>query len=752
MEIFKNLWQLLISDYHLCFFIPLVISFLILIISGVLFLRKIFNHSNRDDGTSFRNFTLWVLIAAAVMFLPIYYKEYDFKDQNDLIRPALLSIHNAMRLFVLDGDFDFVRDHIVLLPGNFRFVFSSYAVFLYVIAPIIFTFTIFLTIFRDFPDQLRLKSLTGSPLYMFSSLNEDSSAMAKSILKEKHKDKTGPKNLIVFCNTSGIKSEGDEGNEQSRLIPNQLDNHTLVLTTTKEVTELDTTRFKNDVTYFLMDRDEAKNIRDASELSEKISDICKKNTAQIDPERQHSRRIYVYSSASVSIPLIDALASKSSVPETTVDWLQKVIDKSFNDADTKSRGQKESNSDRLDHIENIQKSLEEENQKKFFIPFSITRIDSKKLLAIRILKKINESDNFQSVIKNKNEITVTLLGLGGIGRDILASILCTYQIYGIRLTVNVIDRQGHKPGQDPDRAGYPLYDNLVYEWPELMETNKQWQNNPKHHPDTESNYDIRFYLGTDCFSGRFLELFEKEDSKERLLKSDLVICAMGDDDKNLKAALMMRQLFVSKNDKNDLEPYIFAVVYDDQKAENFSKQSEMTNYKGIRYGLTVGGTLSFQHSFPDLTDEETLRRKAFLHHIRWVFVKYENENGKYDEENDWMKKSVDEKKIWLTEQLNKYFRYEYYRQSSIAVASHKSFLKKLGKNFQDESLKSCQHDPKNVNCRCPKCQARITEHMRWNVYMRVNGYRHGENLNSMAKIHPCLKAWSDLPFEERVKD
>ena len=56
------------------------------------------------------------------------------------------------------------------------------------------------------------------------------------------------------------------------------------------------------------------------------------------------------------------------------------------------------------------------------------------------------------------------------------------------------------------------------------------------------------------------------------------------------------------------------------------------------------------------------------------------------------------------------------------------------------------------SCRCPLCLSRITEHMRWNTYMRVKGYRYGKEKDDMAKIHDDLLPWEQLLQKEKQKD
>jgi len=93
-------------------------------------------------------------------------------------------------------------------------------------------------------------------------------------------------------------------------------------------------------------------------------------------------------------------------------------------------------------------------------------------------------------------------------------------------------------------------------------------------------------------------------------------------------------------------------------------------------------------------------------------------------------------------------RYAYFRQSSQAKAIHKKALTKIS-----HIMKTCSNGP---ICNCDICKvSRLTEHMRWNAYMRSLGYcrnSKGSRRDSLAKLHPDICPWYELPCQERYKD
>jgi len=51
-------------------------------------------------------YTIGVFASVVLIFVPIYYTSYDFGDAYNFFRPLLIAIHNSLRIFILDGDFD----------------------------------------------------------------------------------------------------------------------------------------------------------------------------------------------------------------------------------------------------------------------------------------------------------------------------------------------------------------------------------------------------------------------------------------------------------------------------------------------------------------------------------------------------------------------------------------------------------------------------------------------------------------------
>ena len=103
----------------------------------------------------FQWFLAFFFLAAAFIFLPVYVFDGGW-EAVAWIRNILLSVHNAMRLFILDGDFGeigrFLAD--VELPEVLKSVYTVYAALLFVAAPVLAAGFV-LSFFRNVGSVLR---------------------------------------------------------------------------------------------------------------------------------------------------------------------------------------------------------------------------------------------------------------------------------------------------------------------------------------------------------------------------------------------------------------------------------------------------------------------------------------------------------------------------------------------------------------------------------------------------------------------
>ncbi len=149
--------------------------------------------------TPFQVFLIGFFIATATLFFPIYYFDYFATEIGivKILKSILLSIHNTMRLFVIDGDFDIIKNTITStnVGSELAAIYSIYGGFLFVIAPVL-TAGFVLSFFKNATASVKYFFYPKSDIYIMSELNERSIALAEDILT--NPDIKGKK-LVLFA-------------------------------------------------------------------------------------------------------------------------------------------------------------------------------------------------------------------------------------------------------------------------------------------------------------------------------------------------------------------------------------------------------------------------------------------------------------------------------------------------------------------------------------------------------------------------
>ncbi|MCI8416879.1 MAG: hypothetical protein HFI33_05155 [Lachnospiraceae bacterium] len=135
-----------------------------------------------------------VFASAAVLFLPIY--NQIFADEPfQYVKVLLLSIHNTIRLFVVDGEFTIITDYITVEEGWIFTAYTLLASILFVLAPVL-TFGFVLFLFKNISAYQRYVCCYFRDVYIFSELSEKSLTLAESL--RKHSKKRGIIFMDVF--------------------------------------------------------------------------------------------------------------------------------------------------------------------------------------------------------------------------------------------------------------------------------------------------------------------------------------------------------------------------------------------------------------------------------------------------------------------------------------------------------------------------------------------------------------------------
>ncbi len=235
-------------------------------------------------------FAIGIFIGAVVMYYPTYFLGYF--DVNDgvfekVYKSLFLSIHNTMRLFVLDGEFDAFRDLVlnVTVADWLGVAYSLYAVVLFVLAPVM-TAGVVLTFFKNATAYIVYYLSFNKEIYYFTELNLKSVILAENVYKT-----GGKKRLIVFLNVD----LSDENNE----LYCRVKSIKAICFNNKEITDIGFKRLLGNVLrkiYFISENQD-KNVEQALTMIKKL-----RGDDVYDSKNTH---FYVFSITTASSILLD---------------------------------------------------------------------------------------------------------------------------------------------------------------------------------------------------------------------------------------------------------------------------------------------------------------------------------------------------------------------------------------------------------------------------------------------------------------
>lgn len=105
---------------NITFILSIAIFFASILFGRIAYVRNLNSRKNFSTRrsyilTPFQLFLIGFFVSATILFFPIYYCDY-FSEEfgvSKLIKSVLMSIHNTMRLFILDGDFEIIKSSII---------------------------------------------------------------------------------------------------------------------------------------------------------------------------------------------------------------------------------------------------------------------------------------------------------------------------------------------------------------------------------------------------------------------------------------------------------------------------------------------------------------------------------------------------------------------------------------------------------------------------------------------------------------
>ncbi len=240
--------------------------------------------------------------------------------------------------------------------------------------------------------------------------------------------------------------------------------------------------------------------------------------------------------------------------------------------------------------------------------------------------------------------------------------------------------------------------------PELMSKEKNGKDIPG-----ESHYTIVFHDGISVNDARFTRALDEIDVPTSIFVS------LGDDAQAVRTAVYLRQYF---RQRHMPDPLIQAIVYDNQNREVLNAAK---NFKSKPYDIKFIGAREDMYSErvllrPELEEEALETHKAY--------------GG--------------------TEENFYHVRYDYNYRSTIATTFHRQLRRDL--NIANSACKSASELTEEE-----RDLLEITEHKRWTVYLRTEGYVYSgsddaSTRDDLAKMHHNLIPYERLSPEDKRKD
>ena len=184
-----------------------IISFIILVFFIYFTILTIKKSKKKSTISPMIFLTAGVFLSTCLIFFPLYEYIYFEHDSSffGIYKAICLSIHNSMRLFVLDGEFDTLKDFFNDNINNSLILnlISIYSASLFVLAPIT-VIGVGLSFFKNLTTMILYTFNTKNNFYYMSVLNEHSLILAEDILKTNKKDKQ-----IIFLDVDDDKRDDD---------------------------------------------------------------------------------------------------------------------------------------------------------------------------------------------------------------------------------------------------------------------------------------------------------------------------------------------------------------------------------------------------------------------------------------------------------------------------------------------------------------------------------------------------------------
>lgn len=563
----------------------------------------------------FHAFLILISIGMFFMFVPVY----DTLQGQDATKTLFLSIHNTVRLFVVDADFSIIQEYLAsdyAIDGSLASIFEHYAVVLFVVAPVM-TAGFVLSFVKDaWSHILSLINCSRTVIYM-SELNPQSISLARDIRASKEYRKS----MIVFFDVFD-----EEGEEYHELISRA--HHLGAICFRKDISSVRIRpvflfKKKKLKKFFFIGVNEEENIKQAINLIDR-------SRTELHPSS--SAEFYVFSIASDSEALLDAVNKERPFAKDQKSFKVRRIDVTKNLAintvrdycDILPAGERISAEAIL--ARKTKKPLVKSRAIKYklFARARALKLSKKKAQRIKIRaicqrEKLYPSahnaikqytlSRIDKVVPKLKDVKILIVGAGIFGTELLKTLCWSAQLPGCNPIIHIVDKEENTEKR------------FKAEFPELLEYSEKFK-------DGDTRYTIKIHSGIDVTGSDF------EDKINEIGGVDIAFAALGDDELNVKVAMDMRRWFGRmENNGGAPVPRICAVVYSTRKTETFNRSGGLKCQGGQEYGINLIGDIKSVYSLRNV-ENSALEKEAEPYHMFWAT------NG------------LAEKKMWLRRYQN----------------------------------------------------------------------------------------------------
>ncbi len=182
--------------WQICFLISVV--FFVLAFFVLLAKRK--KKSQLPTIKPFNLMIVFIALSGFTMFLPVYAEFFKDTGSFQWLKTIVLSIHNTIRLFVVDSDFEMINSAVKELSPTLKNAYPVLASLLFIVSPFL-TFGFILSFFKNAVAFIRYILAFNKDAYIFSELNDYAVTLATDICKN-HKNA-----VIVFTDVYNSEDE-----------------------------------------------------------------------------------------------------------------------------------------------------------------------------------------------------------------------------------------------------------------------------------------------------------------------------------------------------------------------------------------------------------------------------------------------------------------------------------------------------------------------------------------------------------------